>query len=82
VTRTNITRFPSCGNRNPRASGCRSTSDHEWKKQPHEGENAPRIIQEILDFSKKAQDEILAAGPVTKNKEEFQRLQGDVYCIV
>src|SRR5438067_4341428 len=67
--------------RSPPGERLQEYVDREWKKQPHEGETPPRIIQEILDFSKKAQDEILAAGPVTKNKEEFQRLQGDVYCI-
>ncbi|HEY4328537.1 MAG TPA: glycoside hydrolase family 20 zincin-like fold domain-containing protein [Phycisphaerae bacterium] len=54
----------------------------EFHNQPHEGETPPQIIREILDFSKKAVDEIDAAAPlVTKNKEEFARLQNDMHCI-
>ncbi len=54
----------------------------EFQKQPHEGETPPQIITEVLDFSKKAVDEIDAAAPlVTKNKEEFARVQNDMHCI-
>jgi hypothetical protein len=36
----------------------------------------------VLDFSKKAVNEIDAAAPsVTKNKQEFDRLRSDIYCI-
>src|SRR5206468_11260668 len=35
--------------------------DREWNKQPHEGETPPQIIGEVLEFSRKAVDEIDAA---------------------
>jgi hypothetical protein len=54
----------------------------EWNKQSHEGETPPQIIAQVLDFSKKAVDEIEAAAPhVTKNRTEFERLRNDVHCI-
>ncbi len=57
-------------------------TDREWNKQSHEGETPPSIIKEVLDFSAKAVTEIDAAAPlVTKNREEFDRLKNDVYCI-
>jgi hypothetical protein len=56
--------------------------DKEWNHQPHEGETPPQIIKEILEFSKKAVEEIDAAEPsVTENKDEYHRLQNDVHCI-
>jgi hypothetical protein len=56
--------------------------DREWKHLPHEGETPPQIIREVLDFSKKAVDEIEAAAPhVTQNREEFDRLENDMRCI-
>jgi hypothetical protein len=48
----------------------------------HEGETPPQICDEVLDFSKKAVDEIdAAASSVTKNQDEFERLRNDVHCI-
>jgi hypothetical protein len=56
--------------------------EREWKGQPHEGETPPRIIDEVLDYSKKAVEAIEAAAPsVTKNRDEFERLRNDVRCI-
>jgi hypothetical protein len=56
--------------------------DREWKKEPHEGETPPQICSEVLDFSKRAVDEIdAAAAGVTKNRDEYRRLKNDVYCI-
>jgi hypothetical protein len=56
--------------------------DREWAHQPHVGETPPQIIKEVLDFSKKAVEEIDAAGAsVTQNKDEYHRLQNDVHCI-
>lgn len=54
----------------------------EWNHEPHEGETPPQIIREILDFSAKAVASIDAATPlVTMNREEFERLRNDIYCI-
>jgi hypothetical protein len=57
-------------------------ADRQWKKQPHEGETPPQIVEEVLAFSKRAVEAIDAAEPhVTRNKDEFQRLRNDVRCI-
>src|SRR6185436_6047677 len=57
-------------------------AEREWNHQPHEGETPPQINAEVLEFSKKALDEIGAAAPgVTKNKDEYDRLRNDVMCI-
>ena len=56
--------------------------EKEWLGQPHEGETPASIIQEVLDYSQRAVDAVNAAEPlVTKNKDEFERLRNDVYCI-
>lgn len=57
-------------------------AEREWRKQSHEGETPPQIVEEVLEFSKKAVEAIDAAAPnVTKNQEEFARLRNDVHCI-
>ncbi len=54
----------------------------EFARQPHEGETPPQIIREILDFSQRAVDAFAVAAPnVTKNRDEFARLQNDAACI-
>jgi hypothetical protein len=54
----------------------------EWNHQPHEGETPPQICSEVLDFSRRAVDEIdVAASSVTMNRDEFERLRNDVRCI-
>lgn len=56
--------------------------EKEWEHQPHIGETPPQIIQEVLEYSQKAVEEIGAARPfVTKNKAEFDRLYNDIHCI-
>jgi hypothetical protein len=56
--------------------------EKEWKSEPHTGETPPQIIQEVLEYSKKAAEEIEAAKPlVTKNEAEFDRLYNDIHCI-
>jgi hypothetical protein len=56
--------------------------EKEWNHEPHEGETPPQIIREILDYSAKAVAAIDAAAPLaTKNREEFERLRNDIYCI-
>ncbi|NDW09710.1 glycoside hydrolase family 20 zincin-like fold domain-containing protein [Dysgonomonas sp. 520] len=53
----------------------------EWNKQPHEGETPPQLIAEAVAHGKAAVEAIdKAAGKVSKNKEEFNRLKNDVYC--
>jgi hypothetical protein len=57
-------------------------ADREWKREPHEGETPPQIIQEVLDYSASAVAAADAAAPlVTKNRAEFERLRNDVHCI-
>jgi hypothetical protein len=54
----------------------------EWKGEDHSGETPPQIVQEVLDYSASAVKAIDAAAPhVTRNREEFDRLRNDVYCI-
>jgi hypothetical protein len=57
-------------------------AEKEWKHEPHVGETPPQIVQEILEYSQKAVEEIDAARPlVKKNKAEFDRLYNDIRCI-
>ncbi|MBN2180557.1 MAG: hypothetical protein JW715_01490, partial [Sedimentisphaerales bacterium] len=57
-------------------------AEKEWKGESHIGETPPQIIQEALQYSQSAVEAIEAAKPlVTKNKEEFERLRNDIYCI-
>ncbi|HVU32581.1 MAG TPA: hypothetical protein VHE61_04055 [Opitutaceae bacterium] len=54
----------------------------EFAHQPHVGETPPQIIREILDYSQRAVADFAAAAPlVTKNRDEFARLQNDAACI-
>ncbi len=54
----------------------------EWNHESHEGETPPQIIHEILDYSSNAVASIDVAAPlVTKNRDEFERLRNDIYCI-
>ncbi len=54
----------------------------DWNQQPHDGETPPSINAEALAFSAAAVDAIDDAAPlVTKNREEFARLQNDVHAI-
>jgi hypothetical protein len=66
----------------PPGERLREYAEREWKHQPHVGETPSQIIAEVLDFSARAVAAIDAAAPgVTKNREEFSRLQNDVHCI-
>lgn len=54
----------------------------DWTHQPHQGETPPQIIEEILEYSRRAVEAIdAAAAHVAKNHEEFARLRNDVHCI-
>lgn len=55
---------------------------NEHANKPHIGETPPQIVKEVLDFSAEAVRQIEgAAAEVTRNKEEFERLRNDIYCI-
>jgi hypothetical protein len=54
----------------------------EWNHEPHVGETPPSIISEVLDYSSNAVAAAAAAAPlVTRNRDEFARLQNDILCI-
>lgn len=56
--------------------------ENQFKHLPHTGETPPQIIEEVLDYSKRAVEEIEIARPlVTKNETEFARLYNDIHCI-
>jgi hypothetical protein len=56
--------------------------DREWNRQPHHGETPPQIVNEVLEYSRKAVASIDAAeAAVTKNRAEFERLRNDIHCI-
>jgi hypothetical protein len=56
--------------------------EKEWKHLSHTGETPPQVINEVLDYSQKAVNEIEAAKPfVTENQAEFVRLSNDIHCI-
>jgi hypothetical protein len=66
----------------PPGERLREYADREWNHETHEGETPPQICNEVLDFSKKAVDEIEAAAPaVISERDEFERLRNDVHCI-
>lgn len=55
-------------------------AEKEWKKEPHIGETPPQIIAEVVQHGQSAVEAIeKAAANVSKNKEEFARLQNDVH---
>jgi len=51
-------------------------------KEPHVGETPHSVMQEVLNFSAKAKEEIEAAAPkIRRNRDEFGRLANDIGCI-
>ncbi|MFT2009327.1 hypothetical protein ACMA1I_11685 [Pontibacter sp. 13R65] len=55
-------------------------AEKEWKKEKHVGETPVQVAEEIVVHGRKAVEAIdKAAGAVTQNKEEFARLQNDMY---
>ena len=55
-------------------------AEKEWNKQPHIGETPPIVIQQVKEHGDKAVEAIdKAAGFVTKNTAEFERVKNDVY---
>jgi len=76
VNRTIYTPFPELWeSQSRRASGCRSTSITSEEAAARR-RNAAAIIQEIWIFQRKAQDENLAAGPVTKTRKNSSGCRG------
>jgi hypothetical protein len=57
-------------------------TDKEWNHEPHTGETPDSIMAEVLSCSSNA---VVAADSaeslVTKNRDEFERLRNDVFCI-
>jgi hypothetical protein len=54
----------------------------EWKHEPHDGETPETVIHAVLNYASNAVAAADAAEPlVTKNRDEFERLRNDVYCI-
>ncbi len=54
----------------------------ELSHEPHVGETPETICREVLDYSYNAVEKIdAAAASVTRNRDEFIRLQNDIYCI-
>ena len=55
--------------------------EKEWIKQPHVGELPLDIVAQVVEHGDKAVAAIdKAAAAVTRNKEEFGRLQNDMHC--
>lgn len=55
-------------------------AEKEWNKINHQGETPAQIIKEVVEHSSRAVNAIHnASGSVTMNKEEFARLQNDMY---
>lgn len=53
----------------------------EWNKEGHKGELPPQLIEQAVAHGEKAVSAIeKAAGKVTINKDEFERLKNDIYC--
>ncbi|QDK80591.1 hypothetical protein EXU85_19060 [Spirosoma sp. KCTC 42546] len=56
-------------------------AEKDWKHEKHIGETPVQIADEVIEHGKKAVEAIdKAAGAVTKDKAEFDRLKNDVYC--
>ncbi len=56
-------------------------AEKEWNNKPHIGETPPNVITSVKGSGTKSVYKVdLAAPHVTKNKEEFARLQNDIHC--
>lgn len=70
--------YESCG---PEGEKLIEYVEREWKHQPHVGELPLDIVEQTLKHGDRAVAAIDAAAPfVTDNREEFARLQNDMYC--
>ena len=56
-------------------------AEKEWKHQPHTGETPVQVAEDVRLEGKAAVEAIdKAAGGVTANRDEFDRLRNDMYC--
>jgi hypothetical protein len=56
--------------------------EKEWKGQKHFGETPADVVDQILNHSRTAVEQINLAGVyVSKNRDEFERLKNDMLCI-
>src|SRR5574344_856693 len=70
--------YESCG---PEGEKLIEYVEKEWKHQPHVGELPLDIVSQVEAHGDKAVAAIDAvADKVTKNKDEFQRVQNDMHC--
>jgi hypothetical protein len=53
----------------------------EWNHQPHEGETPETIIADVLEESSNAVASSASVKTVSKNSDEFKRVQNDTLCI-
>ncbi|WP_338875333.1 hypothetical protein WBJ53_06895 [Spirosoma sp. SC4-14] len=55
--------------------------EKDWKQDRHIGETPVQVADEVVEHGKKAVAAIdKAAGTVTRDKTEFDRLKNDIYC--
>jgi hypothetical protein len=66
----------------PPGEDLREYVTREWEKREHHGETPPQIIRQARDYAGRAVAAIeAAAGQVTRNRDEFERLRNDIHCI-
>jgi len=70
--------YESCG---PEGEKLIEYVEKEWQKQPHTGELPPDIAAQVIAHGDRAAQAIDSVkDKVTRNKEEFLRLQNDMHC--
>lgn len=69
--------YESCG---PEGEKLIEYVEKEWKHQSHKGELPLDIVNQVIAHGDKAVAAIDKVASVSKNKEEFKRLQNDMYC--
>lgn len=70
--------YESCG---PEGEKLIEYVEKEWKGLPHVGELPLDIVQQAVDHADKAMASVDKVAPlVSKNKDEFTRLQNDMHC--
>ena len=70
--------YESCG---PTGEKLIEYVEKEWKHEPHVGELPLDIVDQCKEHSDKAVADLQGvAGKITKNKEEFLRLENDIRC--
>lgn len=70
--------YESCG---PEGEKLIEYVEREWKKEPHVGELPLDIVNQVVEHGDRAVAAIeKAAGKVSSNQEEFERLRNDIHC--